>query len=485
MQISPLTCQFLDLAQDTREISLAEWKDRIHPDDRLQAGGELEKSVTGLCDYESEYRVIRADGTVRWIFAGGQPCLGEEDRPLRVVGIARDITQRRLAEQADHHRQKLESLGILAGGIAHDFNNLLTGILGNASLLLDTAFEGSFEHDRLRDLVNAGERAAQLTQQMLAYSGRGHFITRPLSIGDEAREIAALLRASIPRHVRVQFETDRGAPQVDGDKSQIQQLLMNLVINAAEAIGSESGTVRISTRHQRFDRTTVGFYPAEKLPPGDYLVLEIQDDGHGMTEATKAQIFDPFFTTKFTGRGLGLAAVLGIVRGHRGGISVESAPGIGTTFRICLPASGTAAAASTGKEHAPDALSGQGTILVVDDEAMVRNVAKNSLERYGYRVLLAEDGREAVEIFTGDPRAVSLVLLDMAMPGMDGAETLKRLRAVRAEVSVIASSGYSEMEAAEKFGEGLAGFLQKPYAAKQLAAKVLSVLRPAVTASLG
>jgi PAS domain S-box-containing protein len=486
MHISPLTCEIFNLQEGGapdgfREISLAAWKERIHPEDRAGAVQELERCVAQLCDYESEYRILYPDGAVHWIFAKGQPFPSEEGRPMLVVGIAQDITHRKLAQDADRHRQKLESLGILAGGIAHDFNNLLTGILGNASLLLDAAAEGSFEAQSLGELVNAAERAAQLTRQMLAYSGRVKFVTNQIVVGDEAREIAALVRASIPKHVRVHFDLGENEPRIDGDKSQIQQLLMNLVINAAEAIGPEGGNVRISTRRQRLGKRTPGFYPAEELPAGSYLVLEVQDDGHGMTDDTRARIFDPFFTTKFTGRGLGLAAALGIVRGHRGGITVESAPGAGTTFRICLPVSDKAAATEV-EEASPAAYKGHGTILVVDDEWVVRKVAKNSLERYGYRVLLAEDGQQAVDIFAANTKSISLVLLDMEMPGMGGAEALKKIRLACPDVTVVASSGYSEAEAMEQFGQGLAGFLQKPYLAQQLAAKVHSVLRPVAVA---
>ncbi|MDP9172121.1 MAG: PAS domain S-box protein, partial [Acidobacteriota bacterium] len=477
LHISPLCCELFELPAGTALLHAEEWKQKLHPEDRDAAWKEVARCASQMCGYEGEYRVAHSDGTVRWIFAKGQPFAGEDDMPLRVVGIAQDITHRKLAEDADRHRQKLESLGILAGGIAHDFNNLLTGILGNASLLLDAAGETPLNRQVLGDLVSAAERAAQLTRQMLAYSGRGKFVTQPMSVGEEAREIAALVRASIPRHVRVQFDIADDAPRVEGDKAQIHQLLMNLVINAAEAAGPGGGTVRIATRRHVLDKATRGFYPAEELPPGRYLVLEVEDDGQGMTEATRARIFDPFFTTKFTGRGLGLAAVLGIVRGHKGGIAVDSVPGLGTTFRVFLPASDCGPLSQHAKENAPQALAGKGTILIVDDELIVRNVAKHALERYGYRVLLADDGQAALDIFNAAPDAVSMVLLDMAMPGMGGAETLRHLRAARPELRVIASSGYSEGEAMERFGEGLAGFLQKPYAVQQLAAKVKEVLQ--------
>jgi len=483
MQVSNLSREMFCLDPEAHEVPLDSWENAIHPEDRASAIAELKRCFAEGCDYESEYRISLPDGGARWIFAKGQPFPADEGQPPLVVGIAQDVTHRRLAQEAERHRQKLESLGILAGGIAHDFNNLLCGILGNASLLLEGVAQGSFEEQSLSQLVGAAERAAELTRQMLAYSGRGKFVTTQLRVGDEANEITALLRAAIPRHVQVTFDLAGDEPRISADKSQIQQLLMNLIINAAEAIGPEGGFVEISTRRERREMRTFGFYPAEDLPAGEYLLLEVRDNGHGMSEETRARIFDPFFTTKFTGRGLGLAAVLGIVRGHRGGIIVDSAPGVGTTFRICFPLSVTNAEARR-QERRVEAIAtdekavGKGTILVVDDEDIVRNVARNCLERYGYNVLTADDGQQAMDVFATDPKSVSLVLLDMEMPGMGGAETLKRMRSLRPEVTVIASSGYSEAEAVEHFGHGLAGFLQKPYPVKQLAAKVHSVLAP-------
>ena len=484
MQLSNLSREIFCLDREAHEIPLEDWEKAIHPEDRASAIAELKRCSAQGSDYESEYRVALRDGGARWIFAKGQPFPAEEDHPPLVVGIAQDVTHRRLAQEAERHRQKLESLGILAGGIAHDFNNLLCGILGNASLLLEGAEAGSFEEQSLSQLVGAAERAAALTRQMLAYSGRGKFLTSRIRVGEEASEIAALLRAAIPRHVRVIFDLAEHEPRISADKSQIQQLLMNLIINASEAIAPEGGFVKISTRREHVESRTFGFYPAEDLPPGEYLVLEVRDNGHGMTEETRARIFDPFFTTKFTGRGLGLAAVLGIVRGHRAGITVESAPGAGTTFRICFPLTGAASdlkesrSAEQPPAPAEKAASSRGTILVVDDENIVRDVARTCLERYGYNVMIAEDGQQAMDFFAASPDSFSLVLLDMEMPGMGGSETLRRMRSLRPEVTVIASSGYSEAEAVEQFGDGLAGFLQKPYPIKQLAAKVHSVLEP-------
>ncbi|HWD98587.1 MAG TPA: response regulator [Bryobacteraceae bacterium] len=483
MQIGPFTSDMLGIAPETTEISLGEWKNRIHPDDRDAAARDLERCGPANPEYESEYRVAQLDGGYRWVFARGQLSKNPDNASFRIIGVAQDITQRKLAADADRHRQKLESLGILAGGIAHDFNNLLTGILGNASLLVDAGIGTTEDQIALQELMSAAERASQLTRQMLAYSGRGKFISRPISPGREAREIASLIRASIPRNVKIVFDVTE-TPTIDADKGQLQQLLMNLVINGAEAIGPGGGEVQISTHTERFAVPVGGFYPAEELRAGDYVVIEIKDDGAGMNEETKARIFDPFFTTKFTGRGLGLAAVLGIVRGHRGGIKVDSAPGGGTTFRIYIPVSTAEAGGDddAGAIHA--APSGSGTILVIDDEDTVRNVARIVLERCGYRVLAAEDGQNGMDLFAKNSEEISLILLDMAMPGISGEETLRRIRELRPGAHVVVSSGFSESEARTRFGDSISAFLQKPYTARQLGAIVVSILEPRASSAV-
>lgn len=477
MQIGPFTSEMLGVSPEITEIPVDKWRDRIHADDREMAVLDLERCGPRNPEYESEYRIVHPDGACRWIFARGQVSKNQDDGSLRIIGVAQDITQRKLAAEADRHRQKLESLGILAGGIAHDFNNLLTGILGNASLLLDAKIGSAEDQVALQELMSAAERASQLTRQMLAYSGRGKFVSRPVSPGREAQEITSLIRASIPKNVRIIFDlTD--TPTVDADKGQLQQLLMNLVINGAEAIGPNGGEVRISTRTEHFDTAVSGFYPAEELRAGDYVVIEIEDNGHGMNETTRTRIFDPFFTTKFTGRGLGLAAVLGIVRGHRGGVKVDSIPDVGTTFRIYLPVS-TSDAGADDDPSREVAEFGSGTILVIDDEETVRNVAKIALERCGYKVLAAEDGQKGLDIFEQAPDAISLILLDMAMPGLSGEDTLKRIHAIRPDTPVVVSSGFSETDARAKFPDSITAFLQKPYTARQLGAEIMSILRGA------
>src|SRR5581483_9532889 len=325
--------------------------------------------------------------------------------------------------------QKLESLGVLAGGVAHDFNNLLTGILGNASLALDTTDPGHPNHAALEEVVTAAERAADLTRQLLAYAGKGRFFTRNIDLSDLVRQITNLLRTSIPKTVQLRLHLADALPPMEADVSQIQQIIMNLVINGAEAIGAHPGTVLIQTAIQNVDEqyiTTLA--PAgHPLSPGDYVCLEVHDTGCGMDDDVQARIFDPFFTTKFTGRGLGLSAVLGIVRSHKGALKVYSTPGRGSTFKLLFPVgTGNVIEAAAGAPR-PD-VRGSGLILVVDDEATVRATAKLALDRHGYTVLVAENGREAVDIFGRHKGEIRLVLMDLTMPVMGGEEAVRRLK---------------------------------------------------------
>jgi PAS domain S-box-containing protein len=395
---------------------------------------------------------------------------------LAVFG--RDVTERKRINGRLQQTQKLESLGVLAGGIAHDFNNLLTGIMGNASIALDDLPSGIPVRSNLEAVVNASERAAALTRQLLAYAGKGRFVVERLNLSDLVREITSLLQTSIPKTVQLRLETQGGLPCIEGDAAQIQQLIMNLVINAAEAIEEgKTETVRITTRLEQVNQAYIDQMVAPNgISSGRYVTLEVRDAGCGMDAATLSRIFDPFFTTKFTGRGLGLAAVMGIVRGHRGALHVDSAPGRGSSFKVLFPASEGPPArrerSTTGKS-----LAGQGTILVIDDEDAVRQTAKSALESYGYNVVVAENGKEGVDLFHELNHKVAAVLLDMTMPVMSGEEALMGLKRVRRGVPVVLSSGYDEAEATRRFtGKGLAGFVQKPYTAAGLAEKMKIVL---------
>jgi PAS domain S-box-containing protein len=394
--------------------------------------------------------------------------VGEGDRRLALAFIT-DITERRRMEEHLRETAKLESLGVLAGGIAHDFNNLLVGVMGNASLALEQVPPTSPLRPMIEGIQTASERAADLVRQLLAYSGKGRFVIQPVDVSELIRETVDLTHASVEKNVALELDLSV-VPPIDADPSQIQQLIMNLVINGAEAVGEHAGTVSIRTRVRDLDPEAArrdGF----ELEPGRYVEIVVSDTGCGMDEATRARIFDPFFTTKFTGRGLGLSAAKGIVRGHRGGLVVESEPGRGSTFTVLIPASGERSA----RYEPPPAgdLSANGTVLVVDDEQLVRTSARLALERYGYRVLLAENGRRALEVFEQFSGEISAVVLDLTMPVMSGEETLRRLQAIRPDVCVVLSSGYNEAEAVRRFrGYGLAGFLQKPYTAARLAEAV-------------
>ena len=394
-----------------------------------------------------------------------------------ILEINTDITEQRRIEEQLRHTQKLESLGVLAGGVAHDFNNLLTGILGNASLTLDNTGPNHPNRMLIEEVMRAAERAADLTRQLLAYAGKGRFVMRTLDLSELVREIAGLVQASVPKQAQVRMQLAQDLPGVDADPSQLQQIVMNLVINGAEAIGPEGGSVLIRTGLQEVDAQYISTMlgAGESLKPGRYVSLEVHDTGAGMDEAMLTKIFDPFFTTKFAGRGLGLSAVLGIVRAHEGALKVYSEPGQGTTFKVLFPASSHAV-----PHHAPAVrkeLNGAGTILIVDDEAVVRVTAKHTLERYGYQIMVADDGAAALDAYRESPDGIGMVLLDLTMPVMNGEETLRRLQTINPRVRVLLSSGYNEVEAVQRFaGKGLAGFIQKPYTASALAEKVKDVL---------
>ena len=404
------------------------------------------------------------------------------DRHGRITGashVGRDISERKKLDAQLRQTQKLESLGVLAGGVAHDFNNLLTGILGNTSLALEILTADNPAWSLLRDVLNASERASHLTRQLLAYAGKGRFVIEPINLSGLVREIGSLIQTSIPKSVQLRLELRDDIPFIQADSSQVQQLVMNLVINGAEAIGpDQNGSVLVTTGVQSIDRhdLNVTLEVPPDLPAGDYVSLEVHDTGCGMDEATISRIFDPFFTTKFTGRGLGLAAAQGIVRSHKGAMKVYSSKGKGTTFKVLFPA--TEQKPLPKMPPASHLLAKGELILVVDDEPIIRRTAKSMLENYGYTAVLAEDGKEGVELFKMLAERVSAVLLDMTMPVMSGEEAFRQMKAIRPGVKVILSSGFNEVEVIRRFtGKGLAGFVQKPYSAATLADKIRSVLQ--------
>lgn len=416
----------------------------------------------------------RRDGSIFPALQTISPVRDEAGNVTAVSVIARDITDQKRGEESYRETQKLESLGLLAGGIAHDFNNLLTGVLGYASLLADELPSGSAQSGMVQRLVDAAESMARLTSQMLAYSGRGHFLIEPVDLSNQVIQITSLIQSSIPRNVTLRLSLANDLPLFDADIGQLHQVIMNLVINAAEAIGAGAGTVELKTEVANVtEEQLLANVALTSPPPGEYVVVIVEDTGEGMDEATRSRIFDPFFTTKFTGRGLGLSSVLGIVRGHRGLITVDSRPGAGTRFRVFFPISRLSAPAAV----RPSEARGNGTVLVVDDEDLVRRMAAAALQRLGYKVITAENGEEAVELFAKDPKGIDVVLLDMTMPVLDGDETLRRLREIRRDAVVLAMSGFHEHEARQRFGKGIAGFVQKPFTANQLGSKITTAKR--------
>ena len=400
-----------------------------------------------------------------------------------VIGIDITAAKRAQAEREQMQSkllqtQKLESLGVLAGGIAHDFNNLLTGILGNAGLALLRLDNSNPARELIHRVVSASERAAELTRQMLAYAGKASFEIRPISLSEHILGTTHHLTATISKKVAFDLRLGDGLPAVEVDPAQIQQVAMNLIINAAESCGDDPGTVTIGTRlvqvkagqHEQW-------FTGETLSPGLYVCLDVQDTGCGMDEQTVAKIFDPFFTTKFTGRGLGLSTVLGIVRAHRGSLQVKSSPGQGSTFKVLLPASRLALDDQSPEEGVSN-LTGKGLILVVDDEVFVLEVARRILEGYGYDVLTAENGRRGLEVFRQRHKDIDLVLLDKTMPDLDGEETFRAMKAIQPEILAILTSGYQETEVTTQFlSNELAGFVQKPYLPETLAFKIKQALQ--------
>ena len=372
--------------------------------------------------------------------------------------------------------QKLESLGVLAGGIAHDFNNLLTAILGNTELALDRDQDDPVLRTALQRIEATTQRGSDLARQLLAYAGKAHFAVQPIDLNAILREMGDLLAVSISKKVLVRQDLQPGLPPVEADAAQFQQVVMNLVINASEAIGDQPGTVTLRTRSVSYGKADLSAaFPGQVLEPGPYVRMEVEDDGVGMDAETIGRIFDPFFTTKFTGRGLGLSAMLGIVRGHRAGIRVESTPGEGTLFILLFPASESAVAQLVPDPEPSSPMAG--TVLVVDDEGIIRDLARSALEGAGFRVLEARDGLEAVEFFEANRERVDLVLLDMTMPRMGGAEAFRHIRNLAPDTLVLLTSGYTQKDALESLVDlPPDGFLPKPFRIRELVGKVRDIL---------
>ena len=374
-----------------------------------------------------------------------------------------------MAEEALRHAQKLESPGILAGGIAHDFNNLLTGILGNAQILLDRApREQESLRAGLRRITKAANRAAELTNQMLAYSGRAEVSREVMYLPDVVTEVATLLASSISKKAQLIFDIAPDLPNIEGDPTQMRQLVMNIITNASEAFNGNPGEIKVDMRAIARPEIPAGARFSGDGPQADrYVVLTIQDSGHGMDRETMSKMFDPFYSTKFVGRGLGLAAVHGIVRGQRGAIDVRSEVGVGTSFSIFIPTSEKPLATAAGSD--PVHWTGDATVLFVDDEELVTQFATEVLEGANLHVIDAKDGQEAVDIYRERYDEIDLVILDLTTPRLSAREVCDNLRAIRDDVRIVLSSGYVEEDATRGLDDhDLAGFVHKPYTPSDL-----------------
>jgi PAS domain S-box-containing protein len=453
------------------------WLRLIHPEER----GDLRRRFVAILAgkaRELEVRLVTKSGRIAQVNARLDVTRDARDSSYRVTGAARDVTEARRAEEERRklelhvlEAQRLESLAMLTGGVAHDFNNLLAVILGNSRMAATDVPLDSPLHLRLARIRAAAEHGAALTEQMLAYSGRSGVALKPLDLSHLVEEVLDLLRASVSQQCRLELDLAPRAP-VEGDATQIRQILLNLVTNASESLAGGSGSVRVRTGLiQQSAEDLAGAAGAEHPRPGAYALLEVSDDGEGMDAATQARVFEPFFTTKFSGRGLGLAAVLGIVRMHGGVAQIRSAVGKGSCVRVLLPSSHGGFTASPDGNGRPERRSG--TILVVDDQEDVVEVVQAFLERAGHSVIVAGGGQAAIEIFRDRGQEIDAVLLDLAMPDTGGEEVLLEIRRIRSDVAVIIATGYSAQAASQRLASlGVAGFVRKPFEPEEILEQV-------------
>ncbi|MEM9556355.1 MAG: response regulator [Acidobacteriota bacterium] len=445
-------------------------------------------------------RYLTPSGTLGWVSTRIAPIRDRTGRVEGFIGTVWDVTELKHAEAAKRElerrvqqAQKLEGLGLLAGGIAHDFNNLLVAILGGADLALrtlgsdDKAPDESLEADpnerrpsdtlrsQLAQIKGSALRAADLTRQMLAYAGKSNLVFEAIDVKELVEEIRHLLDVSLPKNAELRLHLQ--SARVEGDRSQLVQMVVNLVTNAAEALDGRPGRVDLRSGTVHLESSDIdSLQLSQPLNPGRYTFLDVVDTGRGMDRETRAKIFDPFFSTKFRGRGLGLAAVLGIVRGHRGTLAVDSEPGRGAHFRVLLPPLAGPAVRPVREETRMLDWKGQGTVLVVDDEAPVRMIAELMLQQLGFDVITAKDGIDGVQTFK-EHNEIDVVLMDLTMPRMGGERAFLEMRRIRPDAKIILTSGYDEAEAAAKVrDEGVAGFLQKPFELADLGARLRTAL---------
>ncbi|MDQ7001605.1 MAG: response regulator, partial [Ghiorsea sp.] len=476
--------RIFEIDKTTFGASYDAFLDAIHPEDRDRVNQAYTQALETKQPYEINHRLLMADGRIKHVTERCKNVFDASGQAILSMGTVQDISTLVAAQTKEasiqskmEHVQRLESLGILAGGIAHDFNNILTAIMGNAGLASNKLPEISPAHGYIQRITQASQKAADLCKQMLAYSGKGKFIIKPVLLAELVEEMGQILHVSIAKSIVLRFDLNKQTPAIDADVTQIQQIIMNLVINASEAIGEHSGAISVSTGIVRLDKRYLATtFIDEDLEEGAYVYLEVSDTGCGMCAEVQGKIFEPFFTTKFTGRGLGMAAILGIVRGHKGAIKVYSEEGKGSTFKVLFPYSKKEAIHLQDREESEANWHGEGTVLIIDDEETIREVAASMLTDIGIQSMTACDGVEGIEVFQKHHKNINAVLLDMTMPRMGGEDAFTELCRIDPDVKVILSSGYNEQDATNRFaGKGLAGFLQKPYTPEQLADKMAAI----------
>jgi two-component system, cell cycle sensor histidine kinase and response regulator CckA len=447
------------------------WSAKVHPDDRDPCRTAYSAAFDARRSYQKECRLQRADGEYRWVLTIGVPRFESNGAFAGFVGSCTDITEVKRSQEEALARQKLEGLGVLAGGIAHDFNNLLGGILATSELVLSELPVDSPAYGGVESIKKVADRAAEIVRQMMAYAGQESTEFEPLDLSELVKEMLQLLKISISKRAFLRVDLPENLPAIRANSAQIRRVVMNLILNASEALGEEEGVVSVALEHVR--SAPGPFADLEPAPVrNDYVRLTVGDTGSGMTEEIRARIFDPFFTTKFTGRGMGLAAVQGIVRDHGGTINVVSVPGHGSRFEVMLPC--TVQPARTIRHTALPASSAaggsvNGTVLVVEDEEELRMAVSKMLRRRDFCVVEAPDGRAGVDLFRANQREFDAVLLDLTLPGMTGREVLEELRRLRPDLNVIITTAYSHDTALKALGGQQSWFyIRKPYRAVEI-----------------
>ncbi len=477
-------CNILGTTKEALENNPGLVIDLIHPDDREGFAKKNEGAAANLEEFMWEGRLV-IDGVIRWAHFQSLP------RPLENgdvlwTGALIDITDRIKAEEEHsimesqlQHTQKLESLGVLSGGIAHDFNNILAIIMGNCSLAKrDKENAGEF----IPKIEKAAERAAELCRQMLAYAGKAQFVQARVDFRSLVGEMVDMLEKTTPQNAGIKFDCTPDISPIHGDSSQLNQVVMNLIINASEAIGKVQGEIRVSLSETTMhDGHSEKDYNGKAIPAGSYVCLEVSDNGCGMDEETKWRIFEPFYTTKFTGRGLGMSAVLGIINSHKGALQLQSRLGQGSTFKVYLPVQKMDSAQERPVQQAAESQwRGHGTILLAEDEDQIRNIAKTYLEEFGFTVVEAANGKEALDLYQKNASDISLVLTDIGMPIMDGYALFNALKQLKPTLPIIISSGFGDADVTSRIDHGdIAGLISKPYTPVELSNVLKSVLEGA------